>query len=153
VKIQVALFAAAAALVAATPAAANEFRVEARGGLTFGENQSNEAMVGAAAGYDYDISEGAFIGLEGSVDKVLVDGSGVVLGGTARLGMKEGNAKFFVDGGYSYLTCDFCTDAVHVGLGVEQPLSGNVYGKVGYRHFFFEGTDSNVVAAGVGMRF
>lgn len=152
-KFQVALVAAAAALAVATPAAANEFRVEARGGMSFGENQSEEFVAGVAAGYDFDLGEKAFIGAEASVDKIFVDNSGVVLGGTARLGMKEGNSKFFLAGGYTDLTCDFCGDGFHAGAGVEVGLTEQVYGKLEYRHFFFDGTDSNVVAAGVGMRF
>lgn len=152
-KFQVSLAAAVAALAIAAPAAANDFRVEARGGLSFGENQDAEAVAGVAAGYDFDLGEKAFIGAEASLDKILVDNSGVVLGGTARLGMKEGNSKFFIAGGYTDLTCDLCGDGFHAGAGVEAPLSGNVYGKLEYRHFFFEGTDSNVAAAGVGVRF
>jgi opacity protein-like surface antigen len=152
-KFQVALVAAVAALAVATPAAANQARVEARGGMSFGENQDEEFIGGVAAGYDFDLSETVFVGAEASVDKVFVDNSGVVLGGTARLGMRQGNSRFFVAGGYTDLTCDFCGDGFHAGAGVEAPLSGNVYGKLEYRHFFFDGNDSNVVAAGVGMRF
>ncbi|MBO9516795.1 MAG: hypothetical protein J7493_01870 [Porphyrobacter sp.] len=143
----------AAALTVSVPAAANDFRAEARGGMTFGNDQTSEALIGVAGGYDLDISENAFAGVEASVDKVLVDGSGVILGGTARLGLKSGGVKAYIDGGYSYLTCDLCGDAVHAGLGVELPISGRVYGKVGYRYFFFDGTDSNLATAGIGMRF
>lgn len=152
-KFQVSLAAAVAALAIAAPATANDFRLEARGGLSFGENQSEEFVAGAAAGYDFDISETAFIGAEASVDKVFVDNSGVVLGGTARLGMKEGNSKFFIAGGYTDLTCDFCGDGFHAGAGVELGLTQQVYGKLEYRHFFFDGTDSNVIATGIGVRF
>jgi len=148
-----ALIAVAAALAAATPAAANDFRLEARGGMTFGNNQSEEAVLGAAAGYDFDLSEGAFVGLEGSADKVLVDNSGWVLGGTARLGMKEGNSKFFLAGGYTELTCNGCGNGIHAGIGLEHGFSEQVYGKLEYRHFFFDGNDSNVIAVGAGMRF
>lgn len=152
-KFQVSLAAAVAALAIAAPATANDFRLEARGGLSFGENQSEEFVAGAAAGYDFDISETAFIGAEASVDKVFVDNSGVVLGGTARLGMKQGNSKFFIAGGYTDLTCDFCGDGFHAGAGVELGLTQQVYGKLEYRHFFFDGTDSNVIATGIGVRF
>jgi outer membrane immunogenic protein len=152
-KFQVTLVAAVAALAIATPAAANQARVEARAGMSFGENQSEEFLGGVAAGYDFDLGESAFIGAEASLDKVFVDNSGVVLGGTARLGMREGNSRFFVAGGYTDLTCDLCGDGFHAGAGVEAALSGNVYGKLEYRHFFFDGTDTNVIATGVGMRF
>jgi outer membrane immunogenic protein len=152
-KFKVALIATAAALAAATPAAANEGRVEARAGMSFGDNQGEEFVGGVAAGYDFDLGESAFIGLEASVDKVFVDNSGVVLGGTARLGMRQGNSRFFVAGGYTDLTCDLCGDGIHAGAGAEFGLTETVYGKLEYRHFFFDGTDSNVIAAGVGVRF
>lgn len=153
-KFQVALIAAAAALVAAAPAAANEVRVEARGGMTFGESQSEEAIAGIAAGYDLSVGDqGAFFGVEASADKILIDNSGLVLGATARTGFRTGPAKFFMAGGYSHLTCDLCSDAIHIGAGAEVDVASNVYGKLEYRRFFFEGIDSNVVAAGVGMRF
>ena len=51
-KFQVVL-AAVAAIAVATPATANEFRVEARGGMSFGENQDEEFVAGAAVGYDF----------------------------------------------------------------------------------------------------
>ena len=152
-KFQVALIATVAALVAAVPAAA-QVRVEARGGMTFGESQSEEAVAGVAAGYDYSVGDqGAFFGVEASGDKILIDDSGLVLGATARTGFRTGPAKLFIAGGYSHLTCDFCSDAVHVGAGAELDVTSNVYGKLEYRRFFFDGIDSNVVAAGVGMRF
>lgn len=152
-KFQVALIAAAAALASAAPAAANEARVEARAGMSFGNSQSEEFIGGVAAGYDFDIGEKAFIGAEASLDKLFVDNSGVVLGGTARIGVKEGNVRIFVAGGYTDFTCDFCGDAVHGGAGLELALSEKLYGKLEYRHFFIDGIDSNVVATGVGMRF
>jgi len=150
-KIQVALI--AAALFAAAPAAANEARVETRIGTTFGEDQDMEVIGGVAAGYDIDIGGKAFIGAEGSVDKLFVDDSGVVLGGTARLGLRQGPAKLYLAGGYSDFTCDLCGDAFHAGAGVDVDVTTNVYGKVEYRHFFLDGIDSNVLAAGLGLRF
>ena len=64
-------FAVAAALltaIVATPAMAaegGEGRVEVRGGLITG-NGIDEATIGAAAGYDFDLSSTAFIGVEGA---------------------------------------------------------------------------------------
>ena len=152
-KFQVALLAAVAAIATAAPAAANEGRIEARAGMSFGSNQSEEFVGGVAAGYDFDLGDAAFIGVEGSVDKIFVDGSGVVLGATTRLGFKSGGNRYYVNGGYTDLTCDYCGDAVHAGAGAEFALTQQVYGKVEYRHFFLDGTDSNVVALGAGVRF
>ena len=149
-KFQVVL-AAVAAIAVATPAAANEFRAEARAGMSFGDNQSDEFVAGVAAGYDF--GEEAFIGAEVSADKLFVDNSGVVLGATVRLGVRDGGNRYYVNAGYTDLTCDFCGDGPHAGAGVELGLTEKVYGKLEYRHFFFEGTDSNVVAVGAGVRF
>ena len=76
-KFQVVL-AAVAAIAVATPAAANEFRAEARGGMSFGHSQSEEFVGGVAAGYDFNIGDKGFIGVEASLDKIFVDNSGVV---------------------------------------------------------------------------
>ena len=152
-KFQVTLVAAVAALAIAAPAAANETRVEARGGMSFGNSQSEEFVGGVAAGYDFDIGDNGFVGVEASLDKVFIDNSGVVLGGGARIGAREGNFKLFVAAGYTDFTCDFCGDAVHAGAGLELDLSEKIYGKLEYRHFFVDGIDSNVVATGVGIRF
>ena len=152
-KFQVALLAAVAAIATAAPAAANEGRIEARAGMSFGSNQSEEFIGGVAAGYDFDLDEGIFFGLEASADKLFVDDSGVVLGATARLGIRSGDNRYFVNGGYTDLTCDFCGDAAHAGAGAEIGLTDTVYGKIEYRHFFLDGTDSNVVAVGAGVRF
>lgn len=152
-KFQVALIAAAAAIATAAPAAANEGRIEARAGMSFGSHQSEEFVGGVAAGYDFDLGSNAFIGAEASLDKIFVDGSGVVLGATARLGFKGGANRYYVNGGYTDLTCDFCGDAIHAGAGAEFGLTDKVYGKVEYRHFFLDGIDSNVVAVGAGVRF
>ncbi|MEL0211371.1 MAG: hypothetical protein VW891_12465, partial [Novosphingobium sp.] len=64
------LISLAASLVAATPALANETRVEARGGAVWNDSNT-EALAGVAAGYDYDLGQAAFVGAEVSADKVL----------------------------------------------------------------------------------
>ena len=148
-KFQVALIAAAAALVAATPAAANEGRAEVRGGIAWAGGDE-EAVAGAALGYDFDLGTGAFVGIEGSADKVLVDGANVVFGATARAGAKLGAGKLFAAGGYSFGEGE---DNFHLGGGYEHKVTSNVYVKVEYRHFFSDFVDANVVAAGVGLAF
>ena len=149
-KFQVALIAAAAALVAATPAAANEGRAEVRGGIAWGGGVE-EAVAGAAVGYDFDLGESAFIGVEGSADHVLASGYEFVFGASARLGARVGTAgKIFAAGGYSFGEGE---DQVHVGGGYEHKVGSNVYVKAEYRHFFSDFVDANVVAAGVGVTF
>jgi outer membrane immunogenic protein len=152
-KVLIALAATAAAF--ASPAMANEGRIEARGGVVW-DGGASEDVWGVAAGYDWDLGDKAFGGLEVSGDKIGASGSGLGLGATARLGLKAGEkTKFFVDAGYTVNTCAACEDAVHAGAGVEVGFGKSVYGKLGYRHFFVANgfSDYDAVVAGVGVRF
>lgn len=152
---KIALLAAVAAAAVAAPASANEARVEARGGIAWSAGDE-EAILGVAAGYDFDLGTGAFAGLEVSADKVLVDGSDVTFGFNARGGAKiSGGTKLYAIGGYQTKPCDFCGDAWSLGAGVEMPISDNFYGKVEYRHFFSGDAyyDSNAATFGLGMTF
>lgn len=144
-----ALIAAVAALGVAAPAAANEGRGEIRGGVAWA-NGEEEAIVGAALGYDFDLGKTAFVGVEGSADEMLVDDATIVWGTTARVGARLGNGKLFATGGYSFGEGE---DALHLGAGYQHALGENAYLKAEYRHFFSDIVDVNVVAAGLGMRF
>ncbi len=142
-----------ASLAVATPALANEARVEARGGVIWAPGNS-EATAGIAAGYDFDLGPAAFAGMEVSGDKVLTSGTKVAFGITGRAGAKLAATKLFVAGGYTTEFCDGCDGAWHAGAGAELPLMGNIYGKVEYRHYFVDNfSDSDAVVAGVGMKF
>ena len=143
-----------ASLAVATPALANESRVEARAGAIWGGGQT-EAIAGVAAGYDFDLGPAAFAGAEISADKVLTSGSNRIgVGFTGRLGAKLPVAKLYVDGGYTTKFCSACDGNWHAGAGAELPLMGNLYGKVAYRHYFVDaGADANTVTAGLGVRF
>lgn len=150
-KFNIALI-AAAAVAAATitaPAAANEGRAEVRGGIAWAGGDE-EAIVGAAVGYDVDLGTGAFAGIEASGDKILVDGADVVWGATARAGAKLGAGKLFVAGGRTFAEGE---DAWHLGGGYEHLIGSNVYLKAEYRRFFYDFTDVNSLTAGVGVRF
>ncbi|MDE2596653.1 MAG: outer membrane beta-barrel protein [Sphingomonadales bacterium] len=145
----------AAALVSATPALANEGRVEARGGVYWSNGYTQDAY-GVAAGYDFDLGENAFTGMEVSADKIADTGTKVAFGFTGRAGAKVGNGgKLFAAGGYTTEPCDLCRGAWHAGAGYEQGFANNLYGKVEYRHFFTDNNrpDSNAVMVGVGMKF
>lgn len=145
---------AAAALVAATPAVANEIRVEARGGVAW-NNSNTEATAGIAAGYDYDLGEKAFVGMEVSGDKLLVDGAKVEFGFTGRAGAKLGAGKLYVDGGYATTFDGNLADAWVLGAGYEHSFGEKLYGKLAYRHSFYQDNvvDSDAVLAGVGVKF
>ena len=149
-KIQVVLIAAVAAVAAATPAAANEGRAEVRGGIVWADG-FEEAVAGAAAGYDFNLGEAGFVGVEASADQVLIDGADPVFGATARIGGRiVKNGKLFAAGGYSFGEGE---DQIHLGAGYEHRVAGPVYLKVEYRHFFSSFVDANVAAAGIGVNF
>ena len=148
--------AAMAATTLATPAMAQdevngEFRIEGRGGVIDGAGQT-EAVAGVAAGYDFDLSETVFIGVEGSVDFVLANGGNEVFGATGRVGVHASEeAKLFAAGGRSFVGDG--DDAWHLGAGVEYDVTDMVYLKAEYRHFFADFADADSVVAGVGLKF
>ena len=152
---KIAIAVAALAAVAASPALANEGRVEARGGIAWADGDS-EGTAGVAAGYDWTVGSGTFIGAEVTGDKILTDGAKVSFGINARGGAQLSNGtKLYVSGGWNSEPCDLCDDAVSLGAGAEFPLVNRLYGKIEYRHFFAGNgfTDTNAVVAGVGVRF
>ena len=149
-------FAVAAALlsaVVATPALAapgGEGRVEVRGGLITGNGQE-EATLGAAAGYDFDLGSSTFLGAEIAGDKVLVDGANVHFSAGARAGAKIGaNGKLYATGGYTFGDID----DPYVGAGYQHKLGQNLYAKGEYRHQFIENFgDFDTFVVGVGFAF
>jgi hypothetical protein len=145
------LAAAAAAALSATPAfAANEARVEARGGIAFAGG-AEEAFAGVAAGYDFDLGDSAFIGVEGSADKVLANGSKVLWGLGARVGAKTGDAgKLYAIGGIGF--CCSTSDPF-LGAGYQHKFGESLYGKIEYRRVLTNGTDLNFVGVGLGTTF
>ncbi len=105
------LLAIVASAALATPALANEARVEARGGVIWFPGTS-KAVAGVAAGYDFDLGSSAFVGGEVSADKVLTAGTKVAFGFTGRAGFKAGeSAKLFAAGGYTTAFCNGCEGA------------------------------------------
>lgn len=149
------LLSLAASLVAASPALANEGRIEGRGGVIWGSGNS-EAIAGIAAGYDWDMGSKAFVGLEVSGDKILESNTRVAFGAAARAGLKTSEAgKLYAIGGYATKPCKFCEESWNLGAGYEHKLSGNIYGKVEYRHNFVGNNiaDTNVAGVGLGLRF
>ena len=148
------VLAAAALTVAATPAFANETRLEARGGVIW--DGSSEAIAGVAAGYDFDLSDKAFAGLEVSGDKILESGTRVSFGFGGRVGAKVGDAgKLYAAAAYQTKPCGGCENSVSVGAGYQHAFGDKFYGKVEYRHFFVDSgvSDPDAVVAGLGVKF
>lgn len=144
--------AAAAVALAATPALANEGRADVHGGIVWAGGNS-EGTAGVAAGYDWDLGTGGFFGIEGSADKVLVDGSDVYFGASGRIGAKVAGdkGKLYAVAGYTFGEGE---DSPHAGVGYEHMLGSKVYGKVEYRHYFVDNfKDLNAAVVGIGVRF
>ena len=144
-----------ATIAVASPAFANEARVEVRGGVLFSSGV-NEDVYGVAAGYDVDMGKQGFVGLEVSADKVAASGTDVAFGVSGRAGYKaDTGTRLFVSGGYTSKICSSFVDTIHAGAGFEQNIGSNAYGKLEYRHYFAGSSvpDFNAVVLGVGYRF
>ena len=144
-----------ASLAIASPALANETRVEARGGAIW-SNGTTEDTWGMAAGYDFDLTPGTFAGVEVSGDKIGQNGTKVAWGFTGRAGIKAATStKLYANAGYSTEPCDLCEGSWHAGAGIEQGIGNNFYVKGEYRHQFVGNAvpDSDALLAGVGIKF
>lgn len=145
-----------ASLAIATPAMANEARVEARGGV-FWTNGYTQDSYGIATGYDFDLGKTVFAGAEVSGDKIADHGTKVAWGFTGRLGTRIGEkGKLYAASGYTTETCSTCNNgSYHLGAGYEQGFGNNLYAKVEYRHFFLDQgrPDGNSVLGGLGVKF
>ncbi len=144
-----------ASLAVATPALADETRVEVRGGAIWSAGTTEDTW-GAAAGFDTDLGPAGFAGFEVSGDKIGTSGTKVAWGLTGRAGIKAATGtKVFAAGGYTTEPCDLCEDSWHAGAGIEQKVSGPFYVKAEYRHYFVGNAvpDSDALVAGVGIKF
>ena len=148
-RYNIAAVAALALAAVAAPAHANEARVEARGGLAFAFG-GEEAVAGAAAGYDFDLGEHGFAGVEVSADKVLRSGFDVQFGFTSRVGVElSENARVYMNGGYTVGDLDDW----RLGAGYQRNLTDSLYAKAEYVHIFENGIDPDIALVGLGMRF
>lgn len=148
------VLAAAAAAVTAAPAVAQERagegRLELRGGVAWATGVE-EAFAGVAAGYDFDLGTNAFVGVEGSADKVLVGGATVLWSVGGRVGVKAGTAgKAFLAGGWGFTKGG---DAPYLGLGYQHKFGESMYGKIEYRRTLDNGPDVNFAGVGLGVTF
>ncbi len=153
---KIAILAALAAATVASPAfaqdsaATGEGRIEVRGGIAWAQG-AEEAFAGVAVGYDFDLGDTAFIGVEGSADKVLADGAEVLWSIGGRVGAKVGDeGRAYVLGGYGFVDG---SDGPFAGAGYQHNLGEKVFAKVEYRRTLVEGPDVNFAGVGVGFRF
>lgn len=147
------LAAAASVAAVATPALANDARVEVRTGLGWSDGLPSKATVGGAVGYDVNAGP-AFVGVEQSLDKVLASGSEARWGTSVRAGTSvTPSTRLYATAGYNYGVGANATD---IGGGIEHNFSMSpLYGKIEYKHFFNEqgARDSNAALVGVGLKF
>ena len=149
-------FTVAAALlsaIVATPALAadgGEFRAEVRGGYVTGSGL-DDATLGAAVGFDFDLGSSAFAGAEIAGDKVLKSGFDTQFSAGGRVGTKVGDAgKAYVTGGYTFSDID----DPYVGVGYQHKLGQNLYAKAEYRHQFIGNfSDFDTFGVGIGLAF
>ncbi|MBH0112890.1 outer membrane beta-barrel protein [Novosphingobium sp. YJ-S2-02] len=154
-RIALVSLAAVAAAAAATPALANEARVEAHGGVIW-DGSDSEAVIGIGAGYDYDLGESTFVGIEGSADKILTDNTRVSWGIGGRAGFKVTPAtKVYAAANWQSKYCRFCNSAVGVGGGVQQDIGQRYYVKAEYKHLLVGDNtpDADQGLVGVGVKF
>lgn len=154
-RIALVSLAAVAAVAAATPAFANEARVEARTGIVWNGSDS-EATAGVAAGYDYDLGDKFFVGVEASADKILADNYRVSWGVGGRAGFKvTPTTKLYANSTWQSKYSKYGNSAVAVGGGVEQGLNDRFYAKAEYKHLLIGDNtpDADVGLVGVGVKF
>jgi outer membrane immunogenic protein len=144
----VAVFAA----FAATPAyAKGEGRVEAYGGIAFAGGTS-EAFAGIGGGFDFDLGDKAFVGLDVGVSKVLARGTKAFGNVGGRIGAKLGeNGRIYASGGLGF--CCGGSDP-YFGAGYQHKFGQKIYGKIEYRKSLSSfGPDINFAGIGLGIGF
>lgn len=136
----------------ASPAYADEAHIE----LTIGvidEGAEKEAVLAFAAGYDWDLSEKVYVGVEGSLEKVLADDTDLGVSVSGRLGLHATDTtKTNLTGGFVFEKGE---DRPFIGAGIEQEVNENgLYVVVFYHHLFGdEHHDADVLALGLGWEF
>ena len=146
-KMIFAIIVAAAAI--SSPAIANEGRVEVRGGWIWVPGGSDDAL-GVALGYDADIGEKTYVGVEISAD-TNIDFVSPIYSLTGRVGVKAGeNTKIFVSGGYARAS-DVYADDVTIGAGGQFSLGKEAFASVQYQRYI--DTQLNRISFGIGLKF
>lgn len=147
-----ALVVAAFAAFAATPAyAKGEGRVEADGGIAFSGGTSY-AFAAVSGGYDFDLGDKAFVGLDIGAGKVLARRTDAFLNVGGRIGIKAGeNGRVYASGGMGF--CCGGSDP-YVGAGYQQRFGSKFFAKIEYRKVLSSfGPDANFAGIGLGIRF
>jgi outer membrane immunogenic protein len=157
------VLAAAAAMIAATPAVAQTnagftgARVEATAGYNdvINSRDRNDVVYGFEAGVDAPVGDRFTVGVAANTRNVFEDNRQV--GVTARVGYAFTPTTLgYALGGYNNYRSfqDFDRDGFAVGGGLEHKISRVTYVKAEYRYSDFDGkTGDSAVTAGIGLRF
>jgi hypothetical protein len=124
-----------AALMLATPALADETRVEVNttGNFYGGDYQQS---IGLAAGHDFSLTPAFFVGPEVSIDKLLATDTLTSVGVSGRLGADLGGAgKLYAVGGWASQPYHGGNPDWDIGAGYQHTLIPGTYGKLEYRHY------------------
>lgn len=154
-RIALVSLAAVAAVAAATPAMADEARIEARGGVIW-DGSNSDATAGVAAGYDYDLTDKLFVGVQGSADKVLTSNTRVSWGAGGRIGVKVlPGTKAYALADWESKNTRYGNSAVGVGGGIQHDLGSRYYVKAEYQHLLIgdDTPDADRGLVGVGVKF
>ncbi len=143
--------AAVAAMAAAPACARGEGRVEARGGIIWAGGIA-ETFAGFGGGYDFDLGDKAFVGVDVGADKVLARGTAVVWSAGGRIGAKVGKkGRLYANGGVGF--CCGGSDP-YIGGGYQHKIGRKIYGKIEYRRALSSfGPDVNFAGVGLGIGF
>lgn len=134
---------------AATPAIANEARLEARGGIAWANGSSTET-IGVALGYDAPVGENTFVGVEAVLDTDF-DISDPVLGANLRFGFNMSpESKLFATLGYAHDT-GFDQDDAVIGAGYQHNVGARSLVSIQYQRYL--DSDINRATIGFGYRF
>ena len=135
-------------------AQANEAYVEATGGGSWND-EATDAIGGFALGYDVDVTETVFVGVEATAEKLLTDGTRVAWGIGGRAGAEVlPRSKIFVSMNWQSKDCRECGNAVGLGTGWEQNLSEKIYAQIEFKHLFIDDeANANVGIIGLGLMF
>lgn len=136
------------------PALADEAYVEAVGGVSFA-HEEDAVVAGLAAGYDFDLNEVLFAGVEGTLEKELVEDRHFAAGIGVRVGASvTERGKAFVGLNWQSKDCPECDEAWGFTTGFEQELGEHLYAKLEYKHLILaEEPNKNIVIGGIGYMF
>lgn len=137
------------------PAFADEAYVEMTGGVS-SNGKKTDAVAGVAVGYDIDLDERFFVGIEGIAEKLLTKETRIAWGIGGRFGAEIlPKSKIFTGVNWQSKDCKECSDAIGLSAGWEQNLTEKLYAKIEYKRLFIgnDERDADVGLVGIGVMF